>query len=810
MYLNSLPEYKDKGLVITPLLGKRPFVKNWENTNTETILTDDFYLTQNGKKIPLKKANIGLLCGEPSGVVCIDIDTFDEDIEQIILNSLPETPVMKKGKKGVNFFYRFNGEATVNYKNPLTKRDNLFELISTGRQTVLPPSIHPDTKEPYEWCDKEGNPAPHTLTNTDLDSLPTLPKNWLRDLDLQIRSYFQNKETTNSSGGVADLLTGDDTGQSHKNMNDYAPKTLDEIPEGYRDRSRSGAHNAMSERMMGMINGRVDAAKCVEEILKFDKEYNTGYPSTYYECRTCKFGSGSPEQRAKAHYADLFATVTRKKIHDGEEIPFPVAGKESSGSGIKELDVVQSLLVGFGVTYRDEDLIEVEDADMVYYEGDLFRYTGEGYWIMLDDADIRRIKRIIARSFAGKASNNKIESTYKMFLTYLPGAPEGVNLHQGNPYTQCFNNCTLHIIETESGYELKDYPHNKLDYCTSKIELDYDPEYKESNDHFSAMLDRVFLDDSDKEDKIRAIQEFYGASIMPVFPKIFFLHGKAGSGKSTLFTTLSNLLRKDNIGRVDPSDFRGFLLEPLIGKMVNLVTDIKSNTPIEASVLKQIEDRVDYTIQRKGKKNICSPLPAVHGFGANDLPKNFDSNAKAFNRRVVFIKFNNIVVKEDGNGNYAHDRNFGHRAFRHNPQGILNFALQGLERICKNNGQYTQPKSGVDTMNQWQSEYNVYDQFVLDIEASEVSGIGSDVPCLKEDGTFLRKGIWEIFKKWLQESNRGKQNITKQAFYKDFDNRFLKVHVNGYVHYKGIGSVIPENSTQGVDGSGSPEINQNF
>ena len=109
MYLDTMPNYKAKGLIVTPLIGKRPFVTNWEATTQETILTGQFYTTKNDKKIPLKKANIGLLCGEPSNVVCIDIDTLDPDIEQIILSSLPETPVMKKGKKGVNFFYKYNG-----------------------------------------------------------------------------------------------------------------------------------------------------------------------------------------------------------------------------------------------------------------------------------------------------------------------------------------------------------------------------------------------------------------------------------------------------------------------------------------------------------------------------------------------------------------------------------------------------------------------------------------------------------------------------------------------------------------------------
>ena len=789
MYLKTYPQYREKGFAVTPLFGKRPLIDGWQETTAQEPYVHTTYETKNGKHINLKTANIGLLCGEPSGVICIDIDTDDETLVQMILDSLPETPVMKKGKKGVNFFYRYNGESTNNYKNPLSKKDVLFELISTGRQTVLPPSIHPDTKKPYEWCNRDGSSTHTSLLDVEKDDLPFLPKNWLADLDVQITKYFQDKLPNNIGGGVAGLLTASDVGKvDHTQMADYRPKSIDEIPEGYKDRCRSGAHTVIAEKLMSFINRKFSPEKAVREILKFDKEYNQGYVSTYYECKTCKFRAGSPQERASMHYTDLLSTVTKKKVADGEAIPLPKGGNGSNL--LKEMEVVLLLIQKFNISYDPETtLINVDHSDFIQQDGDIYKYTYDGRWQLLDEHNIKSIKRIISKFYNGDATNTKIEGTFRMFLNHIPGPPEGIDMKIPRGDRLVLANCTFHVVSTESGYRLERHEHSRQDYATNRINLPYE-DGTEENDAFNEMLENIFKGDKDAHEKKMAIAELYGAALMPIFPKIFFLHGKAGCGKSTVFITLNNLLSGDNVGSVDPGDFRGFLIEPLIGKMVNIVTDIRSNTAIEASVLKQIEDRMPFTIQRKGKQNIRAPLPAVHGFGANDLPKNFDSSAKAFGRRVIFIGFHNVMSRRDSNGQYTHDRNFGNRVFNANPQGVLNFAIKGIERLCNHNGQYTQPESGFQTLDAWQSEYNVADQFYFDLEAGEVEGIGSYVPVLSEEEKVKRTDLWEVFKKWMTDTNRGRQKITKQAFYKLMNDRFETVKSGGSWYFKGIGEKV--------------------
>ncbi|PPQ44138.1 bifunctional DNA primase/polymerase [Rhodopseudomonas palustris] len=92
-------------------------------------------------------AGIGVMTGR--GLICIDIDL--EDAVGPLLEILPLSNVQKKGRKGISLFYRGNTEKirSKNFRTP--ERVGLVDLLAEGKQTVLPPSIHPDTGEPYFW-----------------------------------------------------------------------------------------------------------------------------------------------------------------------------------------------------------------------------------------------------------------------------------------------------------------------------------------------------------------------------------------------------------------------------------------------------------------------------------------------------------------------------------------------------------------------------------------------------------------------------------------------------------------------------------
>lgn len=92
--------------------------------------------------------NVGILTGTRATathiVACVDFDTDDPDMILEMQRALPPSPVTKRGKRGYSAFYLVpNGTEGF--------RTAIVELLTGTRQTVIPPSIHPDTGRPYEW-----------------------------------------------------------------------------------------------------------------------------------------------------------------------------------------------------------------------------------------------------------------------------------------------------------------------------------------------------------------------------------------------------------------------------------------------------------------------------------------------------------------------------------------------------------------------------------------------------------------------------------------------------------------------------------
>ncbi|WP_051462709.1 bifunctional DNA primase/polymerase [Bradyrhizobium sp. URHA0013] len=122
---------------------------------------------------------VGVACG--MGLICIDID-FEPAMEALIA-MLPQSNVQKRGKKGVSLFYRGNTDVirSRNFRTP--DRVGLVDLLSEGKQTVLPPSIHPDTGEPYYWWTDD------TLMDVRLSELTELPDDIAERIGEVLKAY---------------------------------------------------------------------------------------------------------------------------------------------------------------------------------------------------------------------------------------------------------------------------------------------------------------------------------------------------------------------------------------------------------------------------------------------------------------------------------------------------------------------------------------------------------------------------------------------------------------------------------------------
>lgn len=116
-------------------------------------------------------AGVCVVTGSQSrDIVAIDID--DDRIVDIVLRALPETHVIKRGRKGATAFFRGPGvgKGVINGIGPDGEPTRLVDILGEGGQTVLPPTIHMDTKQPYRWI---GEIALEDAHDSDLPLLPT-------------------------------------------------------------------------------------------------------------------------------------------------------------------------------------------------------------------------------------------------------------------------------------------------------------------------------------------------------------------------------------------------------------------------------------------------------------------------------------------------------------------------------------------------------------------------------------------------------------------------------------------------------------
>lgn len=101
------------------------------------------------------EANVGVAMGR--GVLAFDID--QDFLIDPIKAVLPPCIVAKRGRKGETLFFRGDTSAirSRGFKRlrpgsaDPRDREGMMDLIADGKQTVVPPSIHPDTAAPYVW-----------------------------------------------------------------------------------------------------------------------------------------------------------------------------------------------------------------------------------------------------------------------------------------------------------------------------------------------------------------------------------------------------------------------------------------------------------------------------------------------------------------------------------------------------------------------------------------------------------------------------------------------------------------------------------
>lgn len=168
----------------------------------------------------------------PAGLqlIAVDIDTENAAEVAAIRACLPGSPVRKRGRKGETEFYLAAVTVPNRPFNDAGKR-RMLDLLGHGRQTVLPPSMHPDCAH----CGEKGTVTDHcsacgavgaayvwttldTLENFPVADLPRLPDD-IADRLAAALAPFGHVEAPKLEAGEATIST-------HRSLNDAALANL--------------------------------------------------------------------------------------------------------------------------------------------------------------------------------------------------------------------------------------------------------------------------------------------------------------------------------------------------------------------------------------------------------------------------------------------------------------------------------------------------------------------------------------------------------------------------------------------------------
>lgn len=373
--------------------------------------------------------------------------------------------------------------------------------------------------------------------------------------------------------------------------------------------------------------------------------------------------------------------------------------QEKGGREIDEsdhLDLAKMTLEGIG---RD---------NIICADHFVWRWSKTGVWEKYDDRALKQDVQKALHEARSKVTAARVNGVADVLATEIYRQEHRFNI--GNPETV---NCLNGEVELDGrNWVLK--PPRREHYRTTQIPVVYDTSAEAPM--FQEFLVQIFRDDPDRKEKMQAVLELIGYSLMSHanHEKFVMLIGPGANGKSVLLVVLEALLGCGNVAGVQPANFdRSFQRAHLNQKLANIVTELKQGEVIAEAELKAITSGEPSTVEHKFKDPFVMRPFATCWFGANHMPHTRDFSEALF-RRATILTFDRTFEPHEQD-----PRLKDKRYWEPELAGILNMALAAYGRAIKNG--FTHPSSSEAAKREWRLEADQAAQFVEDACVSEAS-----------------------------------------------------------------------------------------
>jgi len=279
LYKQYAREFTDAGYSVIPdkFMSKQPAIKGWTNY-CDTKPTDQEIENWSNS---FDKSNVAVCLGEASGIVAIDLDCVDPQIVEIIEKVVPPSKVEKVGSKGWTRFFKWT--KGINTDNIKVNGNIVLEILSTGKKTTIPPSVHPSGSS-YVWKGESlANIKPEELDVFPIYLIPTLKS-------LLIKNHVGAEETS-----------------------------YNKIVQGRND--------ALSKYCATVIKEENDLGLIINKLIKFDEENH----ETPLFTDVSEFGNDNAATNALAFFSSHLTSFNTKRYNANqsyEDIILPTEGSE--------------------------------------------------------------------------------------------------------------------------------------------------------------------------------------------------------------------------------------------------------------------------------------------------------------------------------------------------------------------------------------------------------------------------------------------------------------------------------------------------
>jgi len=222
--------------------------------------------------------------------------------------------------------------------------------------------------------------------------------------------------------------------------------------------------------------------------------------------------------------------------------------------------------------------------------------------------------------------------------------------------------------------------HERDDFMTYVLPYKYDPSAKMPK--WQKFLDRVIPDESVQ----MVLQEYAGYLFSPSYlQKFIFLYGMGANGKSVFIKVLASLFDDANVSYLKVQDMFDHNLDVLNGKKLNISSELSGNATQKGQIetIKEIAEGATITVNPKHEKPYKIYNPPKLMMSANTKLTGGGQNDGLI-RRLIMIPFEVQIPEKERNSNLHNE------IIEEEMSGVLNWAVEGLIRLTKNKGQFTQ------------------------------------------------------------------------------------------------------------------------